>query len=454
MCAALLHLATSWRYGYFRDELYFIACAKHLAWGYVDQPPFVALAAWLSAPGGYHLVALRLLPALAAGATVYVAMALRENSAADGSPCSSPASRRCSPGLPTARERVDDDVVRAAVVDADDLRRDKNRSRAFGERGPLVAAAGRSARLRGVRQVFDRVARRRIGGRHRADAATARARVAVAPAAAHRGAAARSQSRVASAHGWPFVEVLRGDAAHRPAFQSGAALEYRDLARNAAAFVLEQIVYTNVCGSVWIAGIVAPFRASALRDLRFVRLPYAVVVAVAVALGAKGYYVIGIYASLVAIGAVAVERGRAWRIARRAALLLTAAAALPLSLPILPVDALIAYSQGLGLTGRGGTPPHLVQPVFAEEFGWERLARDVAAVYHSLPPRVRAGTAVYADTYGDAGALDFYGPRYGLPPAISSQNSYYLWGTRGYDGRTMVAVGATRIDLLRRIIAT
>ena len=53
--AALLHLATAWRYGYFRDELYFIACSKHLAWGYVDQPPMVAVAAWLAAPTGYRL---------------------------------------------------------------------------------------------------------------------------------------------------------------------------------------------------------------------------------------------------------------------------------------------------------------------------------------------------------------------------------------------------------------
>src|SRR5581483_5763601 len=254
-----------------------------------------------------------------------------------------------------------------------------------------------------------------------------------------------------AAHGWPFVEVLRGDAAHRPAFQSGAALEFTDLARNTVAFALEQVVYTNVFAvPMWIAGILAPFRAGALRDVRFVPIAYAVVVVAAVALGAKGYYVIGIYASLVAIGAVALEgAAAAWRVALPAALVLTAAAALPLSLPLLPIDGLIAYSQRLGITGQGGTTPHLVQPVFAEEFGWERLARDVAAVYRSLPPRMRAGTALYADTYGDAGALDFYGPRYGLPPAISSQNSFYLWGTRGYDGRTMVAVGATRIDLLR-----
>ncbi len=92
----------------------------------------------------------------------------------------------------------------------------------------------------------------------------------------------------------------------------------------------------------------------------------------------------------------------------------------------------------------------MIQPVFAEQFGWDRLARDVAGVYFSLPPPLRERTAIYADTYGDAGAIDFFGPRYGLPPAISSQNNYYLWGTRGYDGATMIAIGATRIDLLRR----
>ena len=123
---------------------------------------------------------------------------------------------------------------------------------------------------------------------------------------------------------------------------------------------------------------------------------------------------------------------------------------MPLLLPILPVEQFIAYSQRLGLTGRDATPPRLIQPIFAEEFGWERLARDVAAVYFSLPEPERADAAVYADTYGDAGALDFYGPRYGLPAAISSQNSYYLWGTRGYDGKVLIAIGATRIDLLRK----
>jgi hypothetical protein len=255
-----------------------------------------------------------------------------------------------------------------------------------------------------------------------------------------------------AAHGWPFLEVVRGDAAHRPSFANGMTLEYRNLTNNATAFALEQLLYTNpLAVPVWLAGIVAPFRLVALRDLRFIALAYIVLFLAAVTLGAKGYYIIGIYAALLAMGAVAVERlAVPLRSVLLGALAAVALLALPLSLPVLPVERLVAYTKLLGLTGRDGTPAHLIQPVFAEEFGWDRLAQDVARIYLALPNGIRARTAIYADTYGDAGALDFFGPRYGLPQAISSQNNYYLWGTHGYDGSTLVAIGATRIDVLRR----
>jgi hypothetical protein len=255
-----------------------------------------------------------------------------------------------------------------------------------------------------------------------------------------------------AAHGWPFFEVVRGDAAHRPSFANGLTLEYRDLTNNATAFMLEQLLYTNpLAVPIWLAAIVAPFRLTALRDLRFIAVAYVVLFLAAVALGAKGYYIIGVYAALLAMGAVAVERVAApLRSALFGALAAVAVLALPLSLPVLPVEGLVAYTKHLGLTGRDGSPAHLIQPVFAEEFGWDRLSQDVARVYFALPRDVRAHTAIYADTYGDAGALDFFGSRYGLPPAISSQNNYYLWGTHGYNGSTLVAIGATRIDLLRR----
>jgi hypothetical protein len=451
---ALLHAATAGRYGYFRDELYFIACSKHLAWGYVDQPPLVAVAAWLSAPAGYALPALRALPVAAAAATVYLACTIARElgggrfaqALAGVATAFTPAYLLLGNTLTTTSFEPlswtlavysSIKIVRAQpgqaawwwLVLALDVA-----FGAYAKYSIALLAAGLAAGLLFTPQ-------RRALASPLLACATGLVLLMLWP-----------NLHWQAAHGWPFLTVLRGDQAHRHALQSGVALEYRSIASNALAFAAEQLVYTNpLAAPVWLAGALAPFRISSLRDLRFVPIAYAVLFAVSVALAAKGYYVAGIYASLLAIGAVAVERaGRRLRWALAAALVAAALAAMPLSLPVLAVGQLIGYTRALGLTGGHATPSHLIQPVFAEEFGWNRLARDVASVYRSLPPRVRARTAIYADTYGDAGALDFYGPRYGLPPAISSQNTYYLWGTHGYDGSTMIAVGATRIALLRK----
>jgi hypothetical protein len=452
--ALLLHGATAWRYGYFRDELYFIACSKHLAWDYVDQPPLVAVAAWLAGPAGYQLVALRALPILAAGGTVYLAVRLSKEFGGGAfaqmlaglATLLMPAYLLLGNTLTTTSFEpffwslaiyLTIRLVRAPEAARPRLWLALAVTVAFGAYAKYSILLLAGALVAGL-----------LSTKERATLFTPYALCAVALTLLLLAPNLAWQS----AHGWPFFEVVRGDAAHRPAFANGLTLEYRNLTTNATAFALEQLLYTNpLAVPVWLCGIIAPFRLAALRDLRFIAVAYVVLFLAAVALGAKGYYVVGIYATLLATGAVAIE-GIAvpLRSALLGALVAVAALALPLSLPVLPVERLVAYTKLLGLTGRAGTPAHLIQPVFAEEFGWERLARNVARVYFGLPGGQRARTAIYADTYGDAGALDYFGPRYGLPPAISSQNNYYLWGTHGYDGSTLVAIGATRIDVLRQ----
>ena len=452
--AAFAHAATAWRYGYFRDELYFIACSKHLAWGYVDQPPIVAFAAWLAAPAGYQLVALRALPILAAALTVY--LAVRFTRELGGGTFAQMLAGIATFALPaylllgntlttssfepffwTLTLYLAVRLVRAP------LRQALPWWAAIGIALALGAYAKYSIALLAGGIVVGLLAtpERRILRAPYALGALGLAAIILSPNLAWQ-----------VAHGWPILEVLGGDVSHRRAFQNGLLLESYDVLRNAPAFIVEQFVYTNpVAAIIWFAGLVVPFRTPALRDLRFISIAYAVVFIAAVALNAKGYYIAGCYATLLAIGAVAVERAAlSVRTALLATLTAVAVFAMPLSLPALPVDTLIAYTKMLGLTGRNGTPAHLIQPVFAEEFGWERLSRDVASVYFSLPAPIRTRTAIYADTYGDAGALEFFGPRYGLPAPISSQNNYFLWGTRSYDGSTLLAVGATQIDRLRR----
>jgi hypothetical protein len=452
--ALLLHAATAWRYGYFRDELYFIACSKHLAWGYVDQPPMVAVAAWFAAPAGYDLLALRALPILAAAATVYLAVRLaRELGGGSFAQVLAGVATLLTPAYlllgntltTTSFEPFSWTLAAYAAVRI--VRAPSSEPRRWWVLLGTAIAFGAYAKysillpVAGIAVGLLATPERRVLRSPYMPYALAIAAVLVSPNVVWQ-----------FAHGWPIVEVLRGNVAHRPAFRNGFALEFGDLAANAKAFLVEQLIYTNpFAAPVWLAGAIAPFRLASLRDLRFVGIAYAVGFSIAIALSAKGYYIVGFYAALFAIGAVAVERATAYvRVMIAAALVAVGLATMPLSLPVLPVDGLIAYSRLLGLTGRDGTPSHLIQPVFAEEFGWDRLAQDVASVYFSLPPSIRARSAIYADTYGDAGALDFFGPQYGLPTVISSQNSYYLWGTHGYSGTVLIAIGATRIDRLRR----
>ncbi|MGA8574390.1 MAG: glycosyltransferase family 39 protein [Candidatus Cybelea sp.] len=451
--AALLHAATAWRYGYFRDELYFIACSKHLAWGYVDQPPIVAVAARLAAPAGYELLALRALPILAAALTVYVTAALCRE--LGGKPFAQLLAGVATLAMPAylllgntlTTSSFEPLCWTLAFYCAIRIVRTPHGIAKWWTALAVVAAFGMYAKYSMLLAIVG------IGAGLLATPQRAVLRSPYPLCAVALGFAMLAPNLAWQAtHGWPIVEVLQGDATHRPPLQNGLVLESYNVATNALRFVLEQLLYTNpIAAPIWLIGAIAPFRLAVLRDLRCVTVAYAVILLIAAALAAKGYYVVGVYATLITLGAVAIEgTAVAFRSALFALLAAVALVALPLSLPVLPVGDLIVYSRLLGITGRNGAPPQLVQPVFAEEFGWSRLARDVASVYFSLPPQVRDRTAIYADTYADAGALDFFGPRYGLPSAISSQNSYFLWGTGGYDGTTLVAIGATRIDRLRR----
>jgi hypothetical protein len=90
--------------------------------------------------------------------------------------------------------------------------------------------------------------------------------------------------------------------------------------------------------------------------------------------------------------------------------------------------------------------------LYADQFGWEEMTATVARFYQSLPADVRGRTAIFAQNYGQAGAIDLFGPKYGLPPAISGHQSYYLWGPREYTGESMIVL-ADRKERLEMLFA-
>src|SRR5947207_8522168 len=73
-------------------------------------------------------------------------------------------------------------------------------------------------------------------------------------------------------------------------------------------------------------------------------------------------------------------------------------------------------------------------------FGWREMAESVARAYNSLPAEDRKKAGIFAQDYGQAGAIDFFGPKYGLPPALSGHQNYFLWGPRGYTGEVLLVL--------------
>jgi hypothetical protein len=122
---------------------------------------------------------------------------------------------------------------------------------------------------------------------------------------------------------------------------------------------------------------------------------------------------------------------------------------LPLAVPLLPPERLIAYQTEIGITtpktevGHAGPLPQH----FGDRFGWEEMTEKVSNVYDRLAPAEKERVAIYASNYGEAGAIDHFGKRYGLPRAISGHQSYYLWGARGHDGSIIIVLGEQQEDL-------
>ena len=90
--------------------------------------------------------------------------------------------------------------------------------------------------------------------------------------------------------------------------------------------------------------------------------------------------------------------------------------------------------------------------LYADMFGWEEMVKTVAGVYDKLSPEDRTGCAILTGNYGEAGAIDLFGGKYGLPKAISGHNSYFLWGSRGYTGEVVILFG-DRAEILKGMFA-
>jgi len=202
---------------------------------------------------------------------------------------------------------------------------------------------------------------------------------------------------------------------------------------------------------VWIAGLVWLLRRA---ETRVLALTWILCFAEFVVMKGKIYYLAPAYPMLLAAGGVAIEswtaaRARVWRVATAAIVAITGAALAPLTLPILPVDTYIAYQKALHFEPPQ-TENHRFGPLpqqYADMFGWPEMVATVARVYDSLPAADRARCMIFGQNYGEAGAIDWFGPRYGLPKAVSAHQNYFYWGPRNYDGSVAIVLNDDRETL-------
>ncbi len=441
----LIQFAGINHYGFFRDELYYIACGQHLAWGYVDQPPLVAFVAWFARHSlGTSLFATRLIPVLAGAVVVYATGRI---------------AAELGGGL-FAQFLAAIAILLAPAYLAFDTFLSMN---AFEPLFWLLCAwiairivKGASPRLW---LLFGVVAGLGLENKHSMLVfgfalvvgllLSGQARLFRSPwiwiGAAVALAIFLPNLLWEARNGWPQVEVVRN------------AQQFKNEAISPQQFLFEQVLFLQPLAlPVWLSGLWWYFASLDGKRFRFLGWSYLLVLVIFIVLGGKSYYALPVYPVLMAAGGVALEGffaapARRWMAVAYAALLIVAGlVTLPFGAPILPVNTFLRYTRLLPYansvkTERDSTAE--LPQLYADMFGWENMATQVASVYHALPQSEQAGCAILAGNYGEAGAIDHYGPALGLPAAISGHNSYYFWGPRGYTGSCVILFGERADEL-------
>jgi Dolichyl-phosphate-mannose-protein mannosyltransferase len=418
-----LLLLVAGRYGYHRDELYFIACAKRLAWGFVDQPPLTPAIARLSqavAPGS--LVALRVIPALIYGSLVgLAALTARELGAGRTGQIGASVCAAAAPGLLLAGHLLSTttpDLLVWAVVTFLLIR--LLRTEDVWLWLPIGLAIGIG--LENKWSIGFLVIGLLIGL-----LLTPQRRFLFTPWFAG-GVTLALVLWVPNLwwqyqHDWPQIALFRsiGGSSH-------------DVGSTITWLPYQFLITGPVGAAVWVAGLYRLLRQPEARTYRAIGLAF-VVLAVVLAVGAgdKQYYVAGLYVPLWGAGGRPLEGWFARHrtgFARPIAVVgfaLTSVLLLPAALPLLPESSL-ASVKGLN-------------PELAEQVGWPDLVSQVASAWRSIPEPERADAAIFTSNYGEAGAIDRFGPNLGLPEAYSGHNNYWWWGPPPATTRTLVTVG-------------
>ena len=446
--ALALHLLFYKGYGFFRDEMYFIACSHRLAWGYPDHPPGAPFVAWLSERVfGSSVFAIRAIPSLFSA--IQVLFAGLTAAAMGGGRYAQVLTCIC--------------VLAAPQYFVSYLNTD-----IFVKVGWAVCAyigvrvlAGGSPRLWMLFGFFAGLAlygkdsmmfflfsftlgillssQRRLLVDKRFWFGLAVAIVMLLPNLIWE-----------KLHSWPTLELLRNiDHSTKNIVLS----PWGYFASNSRFLSLASF-------PIWFAGILWCLFAIRAKSFRAFGWMWIIAFATFVFLKGKSYYLAPIYPVLFAAGSVAVasmlerlgQRANWSKHAIAGVILTGAMLRWPFAVAMLPTKEYIEYSSFMGAQPARFENVALdkLPQMYADQFGWPEMTAKVGQIYNSLSPSDKAKCGIYAHNYGEAAALEYYGPKYGLPRVISPHNSFWLWGPGPYTGECLIEVGNSRknLDLL------
>jgi hypothetical protein len=441
-------------YGYFRDEFDYMSCGDHLAWGYVDQPPLIPFLIHICrAVLGDSLRSIRFIPALASSllivqtaaiarelggrrfalllsaVTILVAPQYLSNGGLLGTNCLEPNLwMGCAYFLILAVKRNDPRywLWFGAIAGLGLEEKYTIAIFGFGIVAGLLLTEQRRAFLSkwmwlGGLAAFLIFLPNLLWNVH---------------------------------YDWPFLQLIRA-----------IRLEGRDVVLGPIDYFSQQILLVNpLTAPIWLRGLFWLLFSARLRAYRALGCSYLISYGVLFVLHGKNYYLAPIYPMLLAAGAVVIEsaldrpesaRPRLqWLKPAMVVVLLASGAHLaPVVVPVLSPDHFLAYAKHLPFKlpvmehahARAALPQW-----YADQFGWKEIADEAEVAWKRVPVNEREDCAIFAQDYGQAGAIDFFGRREGLPPAISGDRSYFLWGPRAYSGNCMIVLDDTKEALERR----
>ncbi len=444
----LLHLVINLidQYGIFRDEFYYLACADHLAWGYVDHPPLSIFFLWIERfLFGESLFAIRLFPAILGGLTTFaIAVFTCELGGRRYAQITTAMFSIAAPiylALTSYYSMNSFDVFLWSVALVTTAKLVNGLDKRYWFLLGAILGLGLLNKISVLWLGFGIFAGILLTS-HRYHLKTK----------------------------WPWLAALLALGVFLPhlIWQIVNQWPTLEFIHNASTFKNVHMPPLEFLSAVmmnmnpalvlfWIAGLVfAYFTKSMKQHLWAVWFIIGIMIVFLVSGSAKPYYAAAALLPLLSFAGIALERWTSikpklkW--IRYLVIVYTAVAflvALPMALPVLPVPMYLNYSEALGM--QPAQEEHhdmgVLPQFYADRFGWKQLADLVAGAYDSLPPEEQADCVVYTINYGRAGAIEYYTSERDFPPVVCNHNSYWLWGPGEATGNLVIVVGENREGL-------